>query len=147
MEFSSIAFCAEDKMGIDFHTYPLLRGALIHQSSMGIHKSGENPYVELTDHKPLVHSSFEMGKLNVTKQFILTEKVHSFTNNTRNFVRGDTFMPRKEIYSNKFPVMALSQLVGGFVGSKSQLGSCGRESCQIWDIIFDKLEKIGRAHV
>jgi len=145
MAFSGIAFCAEDKMSVDFHTYPLLRGALIHHSSMGIHKSGESPFVELTDRKPLVHSPFEMTKLNVTKQFVLTEKVHSFTNNTRNFVRGDTFMPRKEIYSHKFPAMALSQLVGGFVGSKSQLGSCGRESCQIWDIILDKLEEFCRA--
>ena len=140
MAFSSIAFCAEDKMGVDFHAYPLFCGALIHHSSMGMHKSRESPFVELTDHKPLVHSPFEMAKLNVTKQFVLTEKVHSFTNNTRNFVRSDTFMPRKELYSHKFPVMALTRLVGGFVGSKSQLGSCGRESCQIWDIIFDKLE-------
>jgi len=145
MACSSLAFCAEDKMGIDFHTYPFLRGALIHHSSMGIHKSGESPFVELTDHKALVHSPFEMAKLNVTKQLVLTEKVHSFANNARNFVRGDTFMPRKEIYSHKLPVMALSQLVGGFVGSKSQLGSCGRESCQIWDIIFDKLEEFCRA--
>lgn len=145
MAFSSIAFCAEDKIGIDFHTYPLLRGALIHHSNMVIHKSGESPFVKLTGHKPLVHSPFEMAKLNVTKQFVLTEKVHSFTNNSRNFVRGDTFMPRKEIYSHKFPAMALSQLVGGFVGSKSQLGSCGRESYQIWDIIFDKLEEFCRA--
>ena len=145
MEFSSIAFCAEDKMDVDFHTYPLLRGALIHQSSVRIHKSGDSPFVELTDHKPLVRSSFEMTKLSVTKQFVLTKNVHSFTNNTRNFVRGDTLLPRKEIYSHKFPVMALSQLVGGFVGSKSQLGSCGRESCQIWDIIFDKLAEFCRA--
>jgi len=145
MAFSSISFCAEDKMGIDFHTYPFFRGALIHHSSMGIHKSGASPFVEVTDHKPLVHSRFEMAKLNVTKQFVLTEKVRSFPNNTRNFVRGDTFMPQKEIYSHKLPVMALSQLVGGFVGSKSQLGSCGRESCQIWDIIFDKLEEFIRA--
>jgi len=145
MAFSSIAFCAEDKMGIDFHTYPFLRRAFIHHSSMCIHKSGESPFVEVTDHKPLVHSPFELAKLNVTKQFVLTEKVRSFTNNTRNFVRGDTFMPRKEIYSPKLPVMALTQLVGGFVGSKSQLGSCGRESCQIWDIIFDKLEEFCRA--
>jgi hypothetical protein len=144
MAFSSIAFCAEDKMTIDFHTYPLLCGAVIHQSSMGIHKSGGSPFVELTVHKPLVHSSFEMAKLNVPQQFVLTERVHSFTSNTRN-VRGETFLPQKEIYSHKFPVMTLSQLVGGFVGSKSQLGSCGRESFQIWDIIFDKLAEFCRA--
>jgi hypothetical protein len=146
MEFSRFGFCAEDKMAVDFRTYPFLCGALIHQSSsMGIHKSGESPFVELTGHKPLVHSAFQMAKLNVTKKLVLTEKVHSFTNNTRNFMRGESFLQQKEICSHKFPVMALSQLVGGFVGSKSQLGSCGRESYQIWDIIFDKLAEFCRA--
>lgn len=143
MEFSSIAFCAEDKRAINFHAFPLLSSrTFINQSSgIGIHKSEEIPYVELTGHRmggPHVHSSFEMAELNLTKRFSLTGKIHSFTNSTKNLMTGHSFLPRKDMYSSKFPTVALSQLVGGFVGSKSQLGSSGRESCQIWDIIFDK---------
>jgi hypothetical protein len=147
MEFSGVALCAEK--GIHFHTFPLLlSGALIHPSSIGIHKSEDIPFIQLTGHnmgEPLAHSSFEMAELNLTKRFGLTGKINNFTNNIKYFVRGESFSPRKEICSQKFPKIAFSQLVGGFVGSKSQLGSSGRESCQIWDIIFDKLAGFCRA--
>jgi hypothetical protein len=90
--------------------------------------------------EPLVHS-FGMAELQLTKRFDLTGKIHSLTSNRRNFMRHESFLPPKGIYSQKFPAIALSQLVGGFVGSKSQLGSSSRESCQIWDIVFDKLSE------
>jgi hypothetical protein len=135
MDISGVKICAKDLWSYK---------TSMHQSTdMGIHKSEEIPFVELTGHKleePLVHS-FGVAELQLTKRFDLTGKIHSFASNTRNFMRHESFLQPKELYSQKFPAIALSQLVGGFVGSKSQLGSSSRESCQIWDIIFDKLSE------
>jgi hypothetical protein len=65
---------------------------------MGMHKS-EIPFVELTGHKveePLVHS-FGMAELQLKKRFDITGKIHSFTSNTRNIMRHESFLPPKVI--------------------------------------------------
>ncbi|PNF31222.1 hypothetical protein B7P43_G14082, partial [Cryptotermes secundus] len=134
MDIPGIEICAEDLLSY--------RTSMHRLSDTGIHKS-VIPFVELTGHKleePLVHS-FGMAELQLTKHFNLTGKLHSFTSDRRNCMRHESFLPPKGIYSQKFPAVSLSQLVGGFVGSKSQLGSSSRESCQIWDIIFRKLSE------
>jgi hypothetical protein len=135
MEISGIKLCAKDLLSY--------KTSMNQSSDMRIHKSEEIPFVELTGHKveePLVHS-FGVAELQLTKRFDITGNIHSFTSNTRNFMRHESFLQPKGLYSQKFPAIALSQLVGGFVGSKSQLGSSSREACQIWDIIFDKLSE------
>lgn len=139
MDFSTLKFCSESKRSINFPTF-LSPGSLIHQSSnMGIHQSEGIPFVELTGHKveeAIVHSPF---RFDLAKSFGLANNIHNLANNTKNSMKDDNFFHRKDMYSHQFPAIAFSQLVGGFVGSKSQVGSSGRESCQIWDIVIEKL--------
>lgn len=131
MDFSTIAFCSENKRRIDFRTF-LSSEKLINQSSnMGIHQSEGIPFVELTGNKmeePIVHSPFQF---DLAKSLGLTSKIHSLANNTKNNM--------KDTYNHQFSAIAFSPLVGGFVGSKSQVGSSSREACQIWDVVLEKL--------
>lgn len=142
MAFSSFAYCAENKK-LNFSPF-MPSGTLIHQTSnMGMHHSDEMPFVELTGHKlqePIVNSSFQING------FSIAGKIHSFTTNSKHFVRSDNILTRKDLYGHQFPAFSFSQLVGGFVGSKSQIGSSSKESCQMWDIIFDKLAEFCGTH-
>ena len=141
MEFSSFAYCAESK-NLNFTSFMSSR----QKSDMEIH-TNEMPFVELTGHKlqkPLGSSSFEIN--HFSRSFNLTDKIHNLASNAKQFM-GSSFLTHKNIYGhNQFPQISFSQLVGGFVGSKSQIGSSSKETCQMWDIVFNKLAEFCDTH-
>lgn len=136
MDLSGISFYVENKREINLNPFPMLSG--IQQSQ--ISAPHEFQGVNLNGHKMEEHSFtnlFEMSDIKYTNNLAELRGLGY----SKNVMKNEQLTTRKEMCGNynHFSAISFSKLVGGFVGSKSQVGCANREPCQIWDIILRQL--------
>ncbi|XP_066991005.2 uncharacterized protein PPP1R15 [Anabrus simplex] len=126
MDFPGVSFFIENK-----NIFPL--SSKIQQSKMP--SADEFQGVPITGHKIDTQCYLDVKDSKYSNN-LLPDKDHGFT-----LVKGEQFSAKRDMcgHFNSFPAISISQLVGGFVGSKSQIRSVNREACQIWDVIFRQL--------